>query len=565
MAFSSDGREETLPARASWPLVRDWRWAFHLLLALVGILGSGLLVYRARQDAEPAWLLAALGSAAVAALALMEEHVAEALERARKGVGISGATNVIRWKPAVAAVALAAVVTRQAPWSRWPADVLVLLWAGSLLAYVWALASPPNVRANHRGWSRSAMGALALVALLALWWRWMGLAQAPRPVTGPETRSLLEAARLLSGEGASPFDEMSFGTTGLLVYLQSSGMRILGDGLLGARAVSALAGVGAVLFLCGLADELYGRTVALAAALVLASMALHVHYSRLAVEHGPALFFGVAALWALVRATRTAAPRWWGGVGVLLGVGVMISPLAWLVVGVAIWWVVLTAWLEPGEWRGQWSRLIWGIGGAGLAVAPGLAVGGLVWPGAFVPGVTALGEWTRGSADGLVVVVRQARDAFLGWLAYGDHSRLYGVSGPLLDVVSRVLMLAGLGALAARGIERRALWLGGWLVLVALADGLTLSAPSSHVLLFGAPAVALLVAVGSQAVWQALFHGQPPAERALRVTAFTALSVTLVVLLNVTFYFNSYLPHTAFVPSDTSLVALLTVPLLPWR
>ncbi len=556
MASSPDSRNETLPVRISWPFVRDRGSALHLFLSLVGIVGGSLFVQRARQAPEPIWLVGALVAAGVAALALANERPTKALEWVRGGTYHLGAPSAIRWKRAVVAVGLAAAVVWQVPSSRWPADLLVLVWVGSLLAYIWSLAPTQNVRAGVRALPRSVVAGLALVAWLALWWRWAGLDRAPWPVARPEAHVILGAVHLLPESGSWPFGGTASGTTGLLAYLHVLGLRLLGDAVLGARAVSALAGVGTVLLLFHLADELCGRTAALAAALVLAGMALHVHYSRLALEYGPALFFSTAGLWAVVRATRTTLPRWWGAAGVLLGVGVMVSPLAWLAVLLTAWWLVLTAWLVPDEWRWQWPRLTWLVVGGGLAVAPRLALGeGVVELGPFVPGVVALGEWTRGSAAGLVAVVQETGDAFLGWLAYGDQGGLYGVAGPLLDLVSRFLMLAGLGALAARGTERRALWLGGWLALVALADGLTLRAPSSHVLLFGAPAIALLVAVGSQEVWHVLFHGQPPIERALRVVAFTALSVALVVLLNVTFYFNTYLPRATHVSPDARIAA----------
>lgn len=552
MASSSDGREELIPVRVPWPLVRDWRCAGHLALALIGIGLGALLVREATQRPASFLLVAAFVCFGTAALALMDEHLAEVPAQVRKKLRF---VHPMRWRWIAAAALLGAGVTWQAPKVRGPADLLVLVWVASLLAFLSALVPPRKAAERGRLWVRPAAWLPVLIALLALWWRWEGLAEAPWPVATPEAATALTSVRLLAGE-LSPFGGVPTNTAGMLAYWHSLGLRLLGDGLWGARAVSAVAGVGSVLLLFGLADELESRTATLAAALVLAGMAVHIHYSRVALENALLLLFGTAACWGAVRGTRTAQAVWWGLAGICLGMGLALSALGWWAVVLVIWWVLLTACLAPDEWRGQGLHLLWLLAGGGLTTAPFIAAGGLpMWPHQIVPGLVELSKWTQGEMAGLALVVRQTRDAFLGWQAYGDQSQLYGVSGPLLDVMSRIWLLAGLGVMAARGIERRALWLGGWLVVVAIADGLTLHAPASDVLLLGTPAVALLVAIGCERVWQIVFQGQPRPERELLTVAFVALSVALVVLLNVTFYLNTYLRQPFYATREAEVAA----------
>jgi 4-amino-4-deoxy-L-arabinose transferase-like glycosyltransferase len=106
------------------------------------------------------------------------------------------------------------------------------------------------------------------------------------------------------------------GMTGWMLWLSTS---IFGDGLLGFRVLSLVAGTLSIglMFLAGrrLFDEKVGRLAALLAGLV----PMFVIYGARATPDSPLLLFWTATLWALAHALGGGRPAWWYAAGLFLG------------------------------------------------------------------------------------------------------------------------------------------------------------------------------------------------------------------------------------------------------
>src|SRR5207248_2854471 len=126
----------------------------------------------------------------------------------------------------------------------------------------------------------------------------------------------------------NPFSTGWFALPTLFFFLQAGSMAIFGESVGGVRVLSAALGALAVLFTYLLARRLFGRTVALTAAVLLAVFHYHILYSRVAsVQIGDSLLI-VAALFFLDRAFVERRPLDALAAGLVIGLGEYASPVA---------------------------------------------------------------------------------------------------------------------------------------------------------------------------------------------------------------------------------------------
>jgi hypothetical protein len=208
----------------------------------------------------------------------------------------------------------------------------VLLWLAAIA--VAALAAAPWPLPGPRRWA-AALGALpradwlllAAVTLAALLLRVVWLNHVPYVFGGDEGAQALAAVEVLQGTLRNPFGTGWLALPTLFFFLQADFMAVLGQTVAGARMLSAVLGTLAVVFTYLYARRLFGRTVALTAAVLLAVFHYHVLYSRVAfVAIGDPLLI-VAALFFLDRASVERRPLDALAAGLVIGLGAYFSPV----------------------------------------------------------------------------------------------------------------------------------------------------------------------------------------------------------------------------------------------
>lgn len=348
-----------------------------------------------------------------------------------------------------------------------PPGLLASVWAFGLVLYLSAFVQRPDVWAVRTLGRRPATWLLIAGVLAAIWMRWRGVTPA---TPGDITLAPMPLLPVVAG-----------GLTLIPLFL--------------------------------LTEDLFDRTAAWAAALMLLGLPLHVHVSRLGANFAFDALVGTIALWALVRATRTDRLLWWAIAGVFLGLGIYLSFAMRAIFLLAVGWLFCTTWLPSNaggsaggapsaQLNGQWSKAGVLLLGGTLALAPLIRGSGevsqLVWP----TGVTMelLGaEWMAGgpapAGNSLLAslvgkVVMAAQFIFTSF----DGQGVFSTDRLLYDLLGRGFILLGVGRLLAAWSERRTLWLAGWLGLTIFVTPETMA--WSGLL---APAFAMLAGVG--AVW----------------------------------------------------------------
>jgi 4-amino-4-deoxy-L-arabinose transferase-like glycosyltransferase len=191
--------------------------------------------------------------------------------------------------------------------------------------------------------------ALAGVIALALVFRVHDLTGLPTGLHGDEAATGLDARRILDEGWIGPYTIMAAGQPTGPLYLYAIPVGLFGSDVLSLRIVPAVLGSLTVGLLYVTTARSYGRVAGLFAAVLLAGMQWHIHYSRIAYPliAWPLLAVGlVAALSAAVQSTRWST---WVLAGALCGGGIYLYNAH---VGlIAICFLFLLGWLVAHRYQ----------------------------------------------------------------------------------------------------------------------------------------------------------------------------------------------------------------------
>jgi 4-amino-4-deoxy-L-arabinose transferase-like glycosyltransferase len=171
--------------------------------------------------------------------------------------------------------------------------------------------------------SRDELAVVALLTAAAIVVRVIDLVGVPPGLHGDEAWTGLRAADILRGVDVGPFDKIhGLGQPAGMEYLTAAFVKVFGSSVMTLRLPMALLGAATVPLTYWLARETFDRRTATISAALLAFLAWHVHFSRIALPPASWPFFEVLACVLMVLALRTRT--WWLFVvaGAVLGMGI---------------------------------------------------------------------------------------------------------------------------------------------------------------------------------------------------------------------------------------------------
>lgn len=418
---------------------------------------------------------------------------------------------------------LASIALVAGAWLRLPARGTLAAW---LRAHRWVLL------------------ALLAITLAGAWLRLANLGAAPLTVSGDEGSIGLEVRRVLAGELRNPFTLMWGTHSTLMGFLMAALTRIFGFSIGSLRLMGALMGILAVPALAALAWQAGGRRVALAAALLLATFPMHLHYSRVAVIVVWDTFSYPATLAALLYGLQRRDQALWSFLlaGLLAGIGQYPytgSRLLPLVVFAFLWALALLrpAWLREKGKGLLLMALLFAIVAAphylfGLQ-HPALFNGRLNEVGIVQTGWLEAETVIRGEGT-LPILFDQLRRVLFGFGFFRDRTTTWGPNSSLaLPLLSAGLFFGLVSSL--RRWRDPAIWLlHGWFWSVILTAGvLTVNPPTSNRLISLTPIVCLFAALGWEAVAVGLARSRPPRQQVAAASVALALFVAATALTGV--------------------------------
>lgn len=437
-----------------------------------------------------------------------------------------------------------------------------VLWLWLFGVYLFLMAFVPALKIRE-AWSgllqwlrrnRIELACLAALLLAALAVRGVNLEHIPANLGGDEgIWALGGLAMFEGGRLANPFATRwpSFPDLSFLVWGLS--IRIFGESVAGARAISALIGAATVLTTFALARELWGRWVAWPAAVLLAFGHYHLHYSRLASNNIADGFLVTLALALLVRGLRSGRPFHFALAGAALGLS-LYGYVGARLVGIIV--VVYLVWQARVE-RRFLARYGWLLAlalAAALVVTAPLLLHYVVNPVELTGRVTQVSILAPGwlahetaywGVSAAEIYWRQIWKSLTGFHYTLDPTFWYHAAIPLLDFISGMLLVLGLvWAIVHRRQHGNGLLLIWFWLAVITGWVLIENPPSSQRIVIVAPALALLASLGLN--WlvevsrRALGGG-----RSLWAGATAGLLVA-VAAINLHYYFRVYTPTLVY-------------------
>lgn len=381
----------------------------------------------------------------------------------------------------------------------------------------------------------------------------------------------LQALAVLQGRGAHPFDFVFIREPALFVYAEAACFWLFGIEIASIRALAGAVGALSVPVVWWLGRQLFGPRVGLLAAGLLAFSAVHIHFSRLALNiiEIPAFgLLGVACAW---RGMATGRLRWHLLAGLSVGLGQYAafgSRLFIVLLGGTYAIFLLANWRR---WRGAVLGGVVALAGLALVVAPFVLHNsdhlGLFWD--RVEARSVFRRWTQateihGTDSTAGVMLGQVKVNLLAFVNEADRSTFFGIEGePLLFAPIGILFLGGVILALVRVREQKyaVLLLG----CAGVLSGGVLSAgsPQFHRLLLLLPIAVLLAAVMTDQVarWLAdrLAGGHRLAARLLPPVLLTGL-VMLVAVDGVDGVFHRHPAANLWQPASTWARWLETLP-----
>jgi 4-amino-4-deoxy-L-arabinose transferase-like glycosyltransferase len=432
------------------------------------------------------------------------------------------------------------------------------------------------------------------LAAIAFVLRAVALDSVPYTLAGDEAWFGLTARQVLSGELRNPFVTAYVSMPTLFYWPITWSLRLVGDGVAGLRLPSALVGTATVLMLYVLARRLWGRRTALLSATFLATYHYHIHYSRIGTNNIWDALFAVTLFWFLDRAvgamsdpdatrcqtattdrvassergetvastagTGPERARFFILTGWVLGLSNYFYTGARLLPVLALAYVAFVAIGRRKNLTGATAARHWPGPLAAMLAAYLVTAGPMLMFAATHPddwnarinqvGIIQSGWLARepgltgkGSVQILAGQFLRAAGAFH---AFSDRTAFYGIDRPLLGFVPGILALLGMAWAAAHRRERRHFLVLAWFWAVILTGGmLTESPPSSQRLVMAIPAVALLVAMGTEQTVGLAARVLQPHVRSYENVAL-GLLVAAMGAGSIRFYFVDYSPSRVY-------------------
>ena len=386
--------------------------------------------------------------------------------------------------------------------------------------------------------SRGKLVLLAIILLVAIFFRIFRLDSLPRGMTADEATFALEALAIAEGQQYPLFLRGMSGALPMYAYWVAILFRFLGTSIQTARVGTALAGIVTVPVFYLLVRELFPPTgrrgpwsiTALLATSFLATSYWHIVYSRLAIEPILVPLFGILILHCLLRALKSGRRIFFVLGGLLLGVSFYSYPAAYFYPFLVCALLAYRARHDVQFLRNHWLDVLL-LFAVCCAVAAPLALfavshfdtfaGRATWVSILNPEVSG-GSPLAALATSFVKTV--------GMFSFrGDLSLVRNpASRPVLDPLASVWFLLGLCVVVRRCREPSHSVILIWLVVMCVPVMFTAEHIPHFSRTIGAlPVTCVLPAIGILSAWQWL-KARIAAGRLLTIPAVLVLAIPIL-------------------------------------
>lgn len=376
---------------------------------------------------------------------------------------------------------------------------------------------------------------------LAFMLRITALESIPTTVSGDEGSAGLMALKFLHGELTNLFTVGWFSFPSLYFAIQSLGILLFGQSVIGLKFMSVVAGSLTVVALYWMSKTLFNRATAVLAAIFLTALHFHIHFSRIGLNNIWDGLFAVVTLAAFAHGWKSGRRSSYIIGGLALGLGQYFYVTFRIFPVLIAIWAGLTFLFDRRTFYRRLPDLLISAFIAIVVVLP-LAYFFINHPNEFnapLQRVTIFDGWLEHRAllenqSTLKVVWNQIVNTALG-IVSEPLRHWYNPGSPLLLTTAAGLFVLGLLWLLLH-LNLRNILLLLTLLAIILAGGLSVDAPASQRFIIVAPIAALLVALPIAAATEWLGNNWPDRQWLVMVAALFLISGLAVNDLR--YYFN---------------------------
>ncbi len=428
--------------------------------------------------------------------------------------------------------------------------VAIVSWIGGIALTVWgSWASTPA--SERKPLPKDALFWAAGLTLAAFLLRAVLAGQIPVMLTGDEGSTGMDALQFRLGAVNNPFGIFGWHPfPSLYFFIESIGVALFGRTAEALRYPSALAGALTVGALYLMVRSMYSHRHALAAAVFLAALHLHMHFSRLGVMNVWDGLWYLITLGGLWYGWHSGKRAYWILSALAMGIGqYFYATTRTLFVAVPIW-LLVAAVLDRDGLRRNLRNYLPALASLGAVLLP------LAWYVAThvdqyladIKTNSILGTWMEATMreqnlPAWRVLLNQLGLGFGGFFS-GNLQFWYRPDVPILRTLPAVVFIFGLAILVLRLKETRTwvplLWIAAYGMIVSLSE----SAPAAQRLPGVSAAVALVVGFGA-VEFVTILSNLFPARRWVLGIAAVAL-VGFMAADDLRFYFGEYTPNSVY-------------------
>ncbi len=428
--------------------------------------------------------------------------------------------------------------------------VAIVSWIGGIALTVyggWVLTPA----AERKPLPKDALFWAAGLTLAAFLLRAVLVGQIPVMLTGDEGSTGIDALQFRLGTVNNPFGIFGWHPfPSFYFFLESIGVALFGQTAEALRYPSALAGALTVGALYLVVRSMYSHRHALAAAVILAALHLHMHFSRLGVMNVWDGLWYLIALGGLWYGWHSGKRAYWILAALAMGIGqYFYATTRTLFVAVPLW-LLVAAVLDRGGLRRNLRNFLPALASLTAVLLP-LAWYVVTHTEQYLADIhtnSIFGPWMEMAVrdSGLPawrIVLKQLGLGFGGFFSV-NLSFWYRPEVPILRTLPAVVFIFGLAILALRLKETRTwiplLWIAAYGMIVSLSE----SAPAAQRLPGVSAAVALVVGFGAVEFVSILSNLFPARTWVLGIAAVALVGYMAVDDLN--FYFGEYTPNSGY-------------------
>lgn len=453
--------------------------------------------------------------------------------------------------------------------SLWLLSIAVAIY-GVLRALDW---QPPDF-VTIKSWIKTHRAELIVIMLIlaaAFVIRILDLELFPYSFNNDEGQMGSGADCILKG-GCKNFFHLEWAAQPELAFLAYAiSVGIFGKTAFAVRLVSAAIGTLAVLAVYLLGRETFGKKVGWLAAILLTTLPVHVHFSRMGVDNIIDSLTTPLMLWLLLRGVRCGSRLCFLAAGILAGLCFYTYPGSLLApafgVGALGWFALRTRGFLRAHTR---NIVIFGLVAA-IVVIPimgfysthsNLFLARMKQEGIFQNGKLEKKMQETGE-NAAAVILRQFSASSFVYISIGAPLNFFNSPKAYLPPLEAILFMLGLAYIIWRIRDPRYLIIFIWFwTVVILGNTLTNTPPNSQRILMSLPAVVIMIALSLSKI-EMIFIKM--ARSGFRFVPYLLLGVTLFIgYSNITYYFHDYrLGHYYEDPKDelTYETRIYTMPL----